>query len=57
MITRRKAVHVSGLASAGAWFAAAQIGLIFPIAPSASAAKGDSYERRIYIIVFPREKI
>ena len=38
MITRREAVRLLGSASAGAWFAAAQIGLNYSIAPNASAA-------------------
>jgi predicted peptidase len=38
MITRREAVRLLGSASAGAWFAAAQIGFNFSIAPNASAA-------------------
>src|SRR5260221_4213824 len=44
MITRREAVRLLGSASAGAWFAAAQIGLNCSIAPtaSASATKDDS---------------
>jgi hypothetical protein len=44
VITRREAVRLLGPASAGAWFAAAQIGLNFSIAPkaSAAAAKDDS---------------
>ena len=42
MITRRQAVRLLGSASAGAWFAAAQLGLNFSIAPNASAAEDDS---------------
>jgi predicted peptidase len=38
MITRREAVCLLGLASAGAWFAAAQFGLNSSIAPNAFAA-------------------
>ncbi len=41
MITRREAVRLLGSASAGAWLAAAQIGLDFSIAPNASAAPRD----------------
>ena len=41
MMTRREAVRLLSSASAGAWFAAAQIGLNFSIAPSACAAKDD----------------
>ena len=39
MITRRKAVRLMGTASAGAWFAATQIGLNLAIEPNACAAK------------------
>ena len=42
MMTRREAVRLLGSASAGAWFAAAQAGLSFSIAPNAFAAKRDS---------------
>jgi dienelactone hydrolase len=42
MITRREAVRLLGSASAGAWFRAAQTGLNFSIAPSASAENCDS---------------
>lgn len=38
MITRREAVQLLGSASAGAWFAAGQLGLNLSIAPNASAA-------------------
>jgi predicted peptidase len=38
MMTRREAVRLLGSASAGAWFAAAQIALNFSIAPNSSAA-------------------
>jgi predicted peptidase len=38
MMTRREAVRRLGSASAGAWFAAAQIALNFSIAPNSSAA-------------------
>ena len=38
MMTRREAVRLLGSASAGAWLAAAQIGLNFSIAPKALAA-------------------
>jgi hypothetical protein len=41
MITRREAVRRLGAASAGAWFAAAETGLNFSIAPNASAANYD----------------
>ena len=41
MMTRREAVRLLSSASAGAWFAASQIGLNFSIAPSACAAKDD----------------
>ena len=40
MITRREAVRLLGSASAGAWLAAAHIGLNFSIVPDASAAAG-----------------
>lgn len=43
MITRREAVRLLGSASAGAWFAATQIGLNFSFAPNASAANYDRY--------------
>jgi predicted peptidase len=44
MITRREAVRLMGSVSAGAWFAAAQIGFNFSLAPNTSAAatKDDS---------------
>ena len=42
MITRREAVRLLGSASAGAWFAAAQIGLNYSIAPNASASVKDT---------------
>jgi hypothetical protein len=43
MISRREAVRLWGSASAGAWIAAAQMGLDFSMAPQASAAaKGDA---------------
>ncbi len=41
MITRREAVRRLGSASAGAWLAAAQIGLNLSVAPNASAAAKD----------------
>jgi hypothetical protein len=41
MITRREAVRLLGTASAGAWLAAAKIGLNLSIAPNASAANYD----------------
>jgi predicted peptidase len=41
MITRREAVRLLGSAAAGAWFAAAQIGLNLSIAPNASAASAN----------------
>ncbi len=42
MMTRREAVRLLSSASAGAWFAAAQIGLNLSIAPAAGAANSDS---------------
>jgi hypothetical protein len=42
MITRREAVHLLGSSSIRAWLAAALIGVSFPIAQCASAAKGGS---------------
>ncbi|MGA8142773.1 MAG: prolyl oligopeptidase family serine peptidase [Candidatus Acidiferrales bacterium] len=42
MITRREAIRLLGSASAGAWLAAARIGLNFSLAPNASAINYDS---------------
>src|SRR5208282_4800997 len=42
MMTRREAVRLLSSASAGAWFAAGQIGLTFSVVPNASAAKDDA---------------
>lgn len=42
MMTRREAVRLLSSTSAGAWFAAAQIGLNLSIAPAAGAANSDS---------------
>lgn len=42
MITRREAMRLFGAASAGAWFAAAQVGLNFSIAPKVSAMAKDA---------------
>jgi predicted peptidase len=44
MTTRREAVRLLSSASAGAWFAAAQMGLNFSIAPTASAAPAKDAE-------------
>jgi predicted peptidase len=47
MISRREAVRLLGSASAGAWFAAAQMGLDLSMAPKASAAANDDATPRL----------